>query len=306
MPIDPVRLEIEVDGRVWPILCAAESAPRTTAALIATLPMPVRFQTPKIAGSHLYWQSPILEDLEAGADIMALSPGSFLYWPERQFLEILFAPLQQETASVTVLGRLEHSSDVPAVAAFGALLRETAGRHPTTGELRVTDPSPPPSASSDAGLTLPVLANLREHRHLIWRSPPPELAALLDDRGILHPAGPMLFAEAEARALHELLWWYRRAEAEEAIARGAVVAIEKAAARLGGFCHLTSCAKVLSGIADLIRGGDVPPGAVLNEAILYTGGLSQWLDRSIPWNALNEAFRKARGSDLDRAEETPR
>jgi hypothetical protein len=297
-------MELEVDGRVWSILCTTESAPRTAAALIANLPMPVRFQTPKIAGSHLYWQSPILEDLEAGTDIMALSPGSFLYWPERQFLEILFAPLQQETASVTVLGRLERAGDVSAVAAFGALLRETSGRRPITGELRLTAPPPDPSASSDAAPTMPELASLREHRLSIWRSPPPELATLLDDRGILHPAGPVLFAEAEARALHELLWWYRRARDEDAIVRGAAVAIDKAAARLGGFCHLTSCANVLRGIADLIRGGDAPPSAILDEAILYAGGLSQWLDRSIPWNALNEAFREARGTDLDRAKET--
>ena len=93
-----MKLLFEIDDSVWPILCDELAAPNTLAALATILPLPVRLQTPKIAGAHIYWQAPLLRDLEAGADIMSLAPGAFLYWPERQFLEILFAPLQQETA----------------------------------------------------------------------------------------------------------------------------------------------------------------------------------------------------------------
>jgi hypothetical protein len=131
----------------------------------------------------------------------------------------------------------------------------------------------------------------------IWQTPPPELAALVADRGILHPTGPVVFAESEARNLHELLWWMRR-DGDEAVLRvAAPIAIDKAAARLGGFCHLGSCAQVLSGVSELLRSTDTPDdilvGDVIDEAILYLGGLSAWLDTSIPWNALNEAFRTA-------------
>ena len=287
-----MKLLFEIDDSVWPILCDASAAPETLRALEGILPLPVRLQTPKIAGAHIYWQAPLLCDLEAGADIMSLAPGAFLYWPERQFLEILFAPLQQETASVTALGALEDASQVPTLARLGDRLRETAGVRPMSGVLRLAEGQDLPASVSEVP-RVSELAALHICRREIWQAPPPELADLIADRGILHPAGPVLFAESEARSLHELLWWMRRDGSDVVFQGAAPVAIDKAAARLGGFCHLASCAEVLTGISDLLRSGKVPAGEVIDETILYLGGLSAWLDTAIPWNAVNEAFRTA-------------
>lgn len=287
-----MKLLFEIDDSVWPILCDELAAPNTLAALATILPLPVRLQTPKIAGAHIYWQAPLLRDLEAGADIMSLAPGAFLYWPERQFLEILFAPLQQETASVTALGTLEDSGRVAEVARLGDRVRETAGVRPMTGVLRLAEGQDLPAPVAEVP-RVSELAALHICRNEIWQAPPPELADLIADRGILHPAGPVLFAESEARGLHELLWWMRRDGSDVVLQGAAPVAIDKAAARLGGFCHLASCAEVLTGISDLLRSGKVPAADVIDETILYLGGLSAWLDTAIPWNAVNEAFRTA-------------
>lgn len=290
-----MRLDVKVGETVWPIDCDPASAPRTLDALSGLLPLPVRFQTPKIAGSHLYWQVPLLCDLEAAADIMALAPGTFLYWPERQFLEILFASLQQETAAVTVLGRLAEPSQVPAVADFGTRLRETAGTGVLEGSLHRVDapartlpPTPPP----------PGLSGLRADRDAVWAACPDEIRNLLADRGILHPAGPALFAESEARSLHEQLWWLRRDGDAPAVRAAAAVLLRKAAARLSGFCHLTEAGTVLDRAAGLFADEALPVGPTLDESILYLGGLSAWLDLKIPWNALNEAFRAAAPAPL--------
>lgn len=293
-----MKLILEIDKRVWRIRCDGSAAPRTLAALAAILPLPLRLQTPKIAGAHIYWQAPLLCDLEAGADIMSLAPGAFLYWPERQFLEVLFAPLQQETASVTALGALENAGQVAEIARLGDRVRETAGLRPVTGVLRLADGQEVPPSELESP-RLSELAALHVCRNEIWQAPPPELAGLIADRGILHPAGPVMLADSEARGLHELLWWMRRDGRPVVLQAAAPVAIDKAAARLGGFCHLTSCAEALTGISDLLRSGKVPAADVIDEAILYLGGLSAWLDTAIPWNAVNEAFRTATVSRKD-------
>jgi hypothetical protein len=293
-----MKLVLEIGEWVWPIRCDVSAAPKTLSALAAILPLPLRLQTPKIAGAHIYWQAPLLCDLEAGSDIMRLAPGAFLYWPERQFLEILFAPLQAETASVTALGALEDEDHVTEVAHFGETLRETAGVRPSVGVLKLNDDEDALPLSAEIP-RLSELAALHICRTEIWEAPPPELTDLIAGRGILHPAGPVLFAESEARGLHEMLWWMRR-DGNEVVWRGAApIAIDKAAARLGGFCHLASCAEVLTGIAELLRSGKVPACDVIDEAILYLGGLSAWLDTAIPWNAMNEAFRQATASPKD-------
>ena len=291
-------LTLEADRDRWPIRCDPDTAPRTLAALAEILPLEVRFQTPKIAGSHIYWQAPLLCDLETGADIMGLAPGSFLYWPDRQFLEILFAPLQQETASVTLLGRLADPAHVAVVAEFGRRLRETTGNRILTGRLTLADGVTAEVSDGPADAD-GALADLRRARRAAWTAPPPELSGLLADRGILHPAGPLFFAEGEARGLHELLWCLRREGDASVLRIAAGTAIDKAAARLAGFCHLASVGAELRRASALLHDPAADARTVLDETILYCGAVSAWLDVSIPWNAVNEAVRATLKEEAD-------
>ncbi|HYF56301.1 MAG TPA: hypothetical protein VEA41_18755 [Salinarimonas sp.] len=286
-----MRLEFACGGRTWSILCDTERAPRTLQSLAAILPCELQLHTPKIAGLHVYWHAPLIEDAEGAIDVMEAQPGSFIYWPARQFLELTFAPLQAETATITLLGAIE--SGLPELYDLGLSLRQSHGRSVTSGRLSAISDVPP---AADAPRGEPVALDLIEHREALWRGRPAEFAALLASRAIMHPAGPLMMAEAEARNLHELLWWVRAdlsATKEEFSRHMAAVACNKAATRLRDFCHLAQTAALFLKFERAFRDGAADLRAHLNEAILCAGRVAAWLDLEIPWHDVNEAMRKA-------------
>ncbi len=117
----------------------------------------------------------------------------------------------------------------------------------------------------------------------------------------MHPVGPLLFAESEARTLHETLWWIRRKGMENELFDCGLpmsLACAKAASRLGGFCHLINAASTLALVATAINNPTCAEAGALDETILYVGRLAGWLDLHIPWNDFNTALRKARNHRL--------
>jgi hypothetical protein len=282
------RLVLTTEVGELPIVLDAPAARETTAALMACLPLRLDVHCAKIAGNHIFWHAPFLCEVEAATDVLAVPPGGFLYWPERQFLELVYAPLQAETAAVTVLGRLADGLD--RLLALGRLVQEVQGCRPVLAELRATDGAPPPRSPDDGPL-----ASLTRARRALWEACPEEIDGLMAGRGVMHPAGPLLMAEGEARGVHELLWWHRRAflAGGHAHAEAAALALEKAAARIGGFCHLTASAALLREAAASLAARSDHTREAFDEAILITGRLAGWLDLRIPWAAVTEATRAA-------------
>lgn len=281
-----MRLIFEAEGQSWP-LRLTEGAPDTTAALLAALPLPLQLHTPKIAGSHIYWHAPFVRDVEGATPVLEAAPGAFIYWPVRQFLEITFAPLQAETASVTVLGHLD--APIEGIAALAATVKRDHGRRMITGQLRPEEASPPDQGRAAGPEALVAL------RRAMWAACPADVAALTASRAIMHPAGPVFMAESEARVLHEALWWVRAelARGPEAQLRAtAAMALDHAAVRLRDFCHLTSSAAALAAFRDAMA-GPAPLPILIDEAIMTAGRLAAWIDLLIPWNDVNEAFRGA-------------
>ncbi|MFT4150679.1 MAG: hypothetical protein QM656_10830 [Paracoccaceae bacterium] len=286
-----MRLIFEAEGQSWPLRLTG-AAPQTTAALLAALPMPLQLHTPKIAGSHIYWHAPFVRDVEGATHVLDAAPGAFIYWPVRQFLEITFAPLQAETASVTVLGHLDAS--IEGIAALAAVLKGDQGRRMLTGTLR----------REDGAVVAPVASAVPEPlvalRRAMWAGCPADVAALTGSRAIMHPAGPVFMAESEARVLHEALWWVRAElgrAADGQLRATAAMALDHAAVRLRDFCHFTTSADALFAFRDAMA-GPAPLSALIDEAIMTAGRLAAWIDLLIPWNDVNEAFRTA----LDTAE----
>ncbi|WP_226576253.1 hypothetical protein [Acuticoccus sediminis] len=283
-----MRLTFTADGFTCPIV-PAEGAPRTMAALLAALPMPLQLHTPKIAGSHIYWHAPFVEDVEGGVDVLSARPGAFIYWPVRQFLEITFAPLQAETASVTVLGHID--APVEGVVALGERLRAEAGRRRLTGTLAASGDAPAAAAPTPA-----VPTALHVARLALWAECPADVAALTGSRAIMHPVGPVMLAESEARVLHETLWWIRsRLDAgdEAGLRTATAIALDKSAVRLRDFCHMTTTADTLFAAAAALDAPGQQLGPLVDEAILIAGRIAAWLDLLIPWNDINEGFREA-------------
>ena len=291
-----MKLDLIVGDNSWRIACDTARAPRTLAALAATLPAELQLHTPKIAGQHIYWHAPFVEDAEGGVDVMEAPPGAFLYWPARQFLELIFAPLQAETAQVTLLGQIE--GGLPELQALGLRLREQHGRKLFTGNLLPVEGVQAPEARP-----LQVPAELLAIRQKLWSASPADIEALLASRATMHPAGPLFLAESEARILHELLWWVRGSlttEEPRISRRIAAVVCNKAATRLRDFCHLGESAAAIFALEAAFGRQDIPLAALVDEAILCAGRLAAWLDLRIPWSAVNAATRSA----LDEAQGT--
>lgn len=285
-----MNLLFEIGDERWRISCDARLAPRTLAALKECLPLPLQLHTPKIAGSHIYWHAPFIEPVEGGMPVLNAPPGAFIYWPVRQFLEITYAPLQAETATVTVLGQLDGPAD--GIARLADRLRRQQGRRLLEGTLSSTEPVAAHPLRTDP----PALAGIRAARRRLWASCPGDVTALGISRALMHPAGPVFTADGEARTLHESLWWIRERRGSEDPARLALaagLALDRVATRLRDFCHFTVSAALLF---DLAAAMDSHPDAFdlwLDEAILCAGRLSAWIDLQIPWNAVNEGFRAA-------------
>ncbi|MDQ0467925.1 hypothetical protein [Labrys wisconsinensis] len=286
-----MRLAFEIDGQRWLIACDPARAPRTLAAVAACLPLELQLHTPKIAGSHVYWHAPFVEDVEGGVDVMQARPGAFIYWPVRQFLEITFAPLQAETASISVLGHLE--GGLEALTALGLGLREGHGRRLFAGRLTQVEAAPGlPAPAAASG----VPADIAARRRALWTACPEELRDITASRAIMHPAGPLLMAESELRTLHEALWWVRERlgrDGETVLRYAAALACNRTGVRVRDFCHLAQAGALLLDVEAALLRPDVPLAAMVEEAILISGRLAAWLDLLIPWSDVNEAMRAA-------------
>jgi hypothetical protein len=247
----------------------------------------------KIAGAHIYWPAPILEVLESGADIHALPAGSFLYYPDRQYLEITYDALQAETAAVNLLGRFE--GDLAWLRDIGEENRRRSGQRILTARLSAEREGDAPPAAPDAGAATGPLAALRRARRAAWAAEPEELRALMRREGLNIPLGPVVTAEGEFRRTQELLWRLWRNETGHDDALRAAMArevLELTLARVVGYCHLHEAGAALrAGHAALVRPGtDV--GAVLGDLVLYCGRMAGWLDLRVPWWEANEIARR--------------
>lgn len=281
-----MHLTFTAEGRTWPIRLSGQAV-RTRAALLASLPLRLQLHTPKIAGSHIYWHAPFVEDVEGATHVLDAQAGAFIYWPVRQFLEITFAPLQAENAQITVLGQLD--APVDGIAELAQTLKLEQGHRIIEGTL----------ALAEGEIVEPVAAPVSDlceemvsQRKALWAAMPGDIARLKASRAIMHPAGPIFAAEAEARVLHELLWWVRTrlGQQDEVILRQTMaITLDKAATRLRDFCHMDETPTLLFALRDAASTA-VPLPALVDEAILASGRIGAWIDLLIPWNDVNKAF----------------
>ncbi|NVP57453.1 hypothetical protein [Mycoplana rhizolycopersici] len=282
-----MHLIFSAEGQSWPLRLNG-NAERTQRALLNALPLPLQLHTPKIAGSHIYWHAPFVEDVEGATHVLSAAPGAFLYWPVRQFLEITFAPLQAENAEITVLGHLD--APIEGIAALARTLKHEQGRRILSGTLERADRQ---SSVPEATQLLP--PDILSARAKLWAACPADIGGITASRAIMHPAGPVFAAEAEARVLHELLWWVRAERGkrdEDVLRQTAALALNKTATRLRDFCHMEETPALLFRL-EAAMAEDLPFDSLIDEAILAAGRIGAWIDLLIPWNDLNEAFRKA-------------
>ena len=266
----------------------------TLAQLAAWLPTTTTIHCAKIAGCHIYWPSPILAALEEGTDIHRLPPGAFLYYPDRQYLEIIYDELQAETAAVTYLGRL--AGDIGWLRDYADRQRREAGHKVFTAELRIIGApraGPPAPPTGDTAWD-----RIRRARHAAWQSEPAEITRMLARGGHNIPFGPMATADGYFRFVQESLWqiWSdpeRHGDSERRAI--AINSLQLGIARIGHYCHLSDSETVLTDAIAVIEAGVVPLQELLAEVVLYCSRMSNWVDVHIPWYPANELTKRALG-----------
>ena len=262
-------------------------APQTIGKLISTLPSDIDIHCAKIAGQHIFWHAPIVTDIEKAQDILSLPAGTFLYWPERQFLELIYGELQAEKAQVSVLGRL--TGDIAWLKDFGRKVVEDHGKGLITAQL-LPGEGLDGLAIEETPVADPDLGALREARKAMWKEPPQEFLSLLKRDGMMMPYGPLAMAEGEFRKLHELIWRLRSEAygvAFEDRAKVATFLIDAFNARIDGFCGLHNCGAELDRAKSLLQKPELV-GETIEELVLFTGRAAAWLDDFIPWNELTK------------------
>jgi hypothetical protein len=278
----------------------SSSAPGVVGRLKEALPAKIDIHCAKIAGKHIFWHAPFVCDLESERDVVSLPAGTFLYWPERQFLELIYGELQAEKAKVSVLGQLR--GDLEWLRQLGRELVAQQGHRVVWASLTL-DPDEPvptdclyPETFLEAQVPGQPLAILRHASKTAWQEEPEYVAALLQRKGVMLPYGPLAMAEGEFRKLQELLWRLheaRRLENSAARTQTAVFLLDAFVSRIDGLCGLHESGAVLCAAADALRRNPVEAPEIIQDLILYCGRIAAWLDLHIPWNALNESVRAA-------------
>ena len=270
----------------------------TLAQLQAWLPAETTIHCAKIAGCHIYWPSPILAALEEGTDIHRLPPGSFLYYPDRQYLEIIYDELQAETAAVTLLGQLQ--GDVGWLRDFATRQRREAGSKVFMAQLSLKDTAPqakPPLPTDHTPW-----ARVQRGRQAVWAAEPAEVSKMLANKGHNIPFGPMATADGYYRFVQESLWqiWTTPTRfSDEARRAIAINAMEVGISRIGHYCHLSQSEAFLHDAITVVTEAQVPLQDLLAEVIFYCSRMSNWVDAHIPWFPANEVTKRALGrSDL--------
>lgn len=303
-----MNLKLQCHGETVLIQLDRPAAPRTVDALLTHLPARVDLHCAKIAGDQMLFPLPFVVDLEQGADVAGVDPGSLIYWPERQLFGLFYGPVQKERASVAVVGRVV--ANMEGLRALGERLQQEHGRGITWARLEVAGPeddtphgSPRPGSPAMAepgahpGPTDGLVQAVREARKAMWAGVPSEVQELVKRRGVMLPVGPLLYGESETRKLHELLWTVRaRATAGDGaapwLAETVLLLLEHSAARLRDLVGLEEAPSFLLETARRLREEVRVSVALLDELLLYTGRLNHWLDLFIPWDGFNAVLRE--------------
>lgn len=296
----PTHLYLRVGDETARVAIDCAQAPATSRALLALVPFSTTVRFAKIAGDELMAHLPIIVDPESPGRVSDLAAGAVAFWPERQMLCVYFGLIQKEDADVTLLGSVV--DNLSGLARAHAALRGRSGRRAVM-TLELVSGDPRPSETSPANDPVAVLRpgppGLEERITQAFRrmehDAPPEVGRLLALRGVMRPAGALVYAEAESRKLHETLWLFRGELVREGrLSSLATVILRHFARRFIGWYGLEEAGRLCVQFAD-----DLPllaPAAALGalEALMiYAGRLNFWLDSYIPWEELNVVLQTA-------------
>jgi hypothetical protein len=141
--------------------------------------------------------------------------------------------------------------------------------------------------------------NIQNARKAIWEKVPEEIHRIKKRKGLMQPAGSIVYAESETRKLQEILWVFKNLLKEKQITidnlkNSLRALLEHFSIRIGGWCGLTDTSTLLKNASELISRLDTSEelNNILDELMLYSGRVNMWIDLLIPWNDLNEQMKE--------------
>jgi hypothetical protein len=199
--------------------------------------------------------------------------------------------MQEEDASINLLGYLKGGSEQ--FANVGEQVRCDQGKKLTYGTFYF-----------DSRLeNIPVIkishAALHPFEYTIWEKPPEELLELATRAGVMRPAGPLLYAEADTHAFHEftasgIRMLSKTHETISAFKQFFVQYLNDFYTKMAGWYLFSETASVIETYIYRISKAydrEVIKG-LLENLMLFIGRLNYWLDALIPWNDFNELAKK--------------
>jgi hypothetical protein len=283
-------LAMAINDQVFSIEIFEEMISESAKAFLQILPFKMDLHYAKIAGDELYGIIPAFWPLEAGVDVGRIQPGTLAYFPSRQLLCLYYGPLQEEGVSITVLGRL--TSDLGQVRLIGEEVRRQQGKTTFSAGFRRGEQTKP---GKGVHLVSPIVD---EYEVEIWETIPEEILQLKKLKGIMRPAGPLFYAEAESRTFHEWLYMTYQNSIEKQwgadLTRSILLPqLSALRSKMAGFYSLKRTARTLSAFEEALRDSRSMERVVtLCEHLAhFVGRINMWIDTLIPWNDVNEHLK---------------
>ena len=136
----------------------------------------------------------------------------------------------------------------------------------------------------------------------LFKEPPEEVRAMTDRTGALQPASGVIYAEADTRNFHEMLFVIHGALRDQAEPSDQLIdlirrMIEYYTARFRGWYGLEDLAARIEALwADPSEDGNDWP-AKIESLMILVGRVNFWIDLQIPWQRFKEAMTEAPEAD---------
>lgn len=269
-----------------PSLC-----PQTLGRLNAHMPFRTELHYAKIAGEEIMGVMPFNAPLENTLEVSQVKAGMMVFWPERHLLCLYYGKMQEEAASISLLGYLK--GDTERFTHAGEQVRREQGKGLIYGSFYGETPK------AAVPVITPTHATLLPFEYKIWERLPNEILQLTSRRGIMQPAGPVLYAEADTHAFHEFLVTTIRMLPEEEAALACFsdifcMHLKAFHQKMAGWYLLPDTASVIKAyLNEFSRTCDAGiHKSLLENLMLFIGRLNFWFDALIPWDEFNEYMKK--------------
>lgn len=284
-------LKLAFNDQVFEIDLIPDHCPQTLSRLKAHLPCRCELHYAKIAGEEIMAIMPFHAPLESALEVSQAKAGMLAFWPRRHLLCLYYGKMQEEAASINLLGYLR---DEPVEFAHaGEQVRSDQGKKLRYGTFYIgSRPQAVPVAK-------PLHTLLHQFEYDIWEKLPDEILELIERPGIMRPVGPLLHAEADTHLFHEYLATSIRVlpADNEALKQFNMIFAHHLCdfhEKMASWYLLPQTAGVIKSYIEQLSqaGGRQSFTTLLENLMLFVGRLNYWLDALIPWDEFNEHMKR--------------